>query len=122
MKSMRFAMDRGLADKDTQLAHLGAMLKDKTGQVTVLQKYLLEMQNRWQDAKEDMKKWKKRCELLEKTRRLGYYTPGKGDSRVCLQGGVVVFSSRVCLQREVVGLSFKIFLEGGLQFQIIRGG
>jgi hypothetical protein len=42
-----------------------------------IDRQMSELEQKRTEAEEEALKWKQRCSMLERTRRLGYYYPGK---------------------------------------------
>ena len=76
MKAMKVQRDRDLMEKERHIAHLDHVISEKEAQIRAAERKMKDMTQKWQESTEELKKWKTRTELLEKTRRLGYYTPG----------------------------------------------
>ena len=77
MKKLQQQHDRDLVDKERHISHLGHLVYEREAQLRASEKALNDMTQKLAEVNDELKKCKARADLLEKTRRLGYYTPGK---------------------------------------------
>ena len=67
--------ERQITKDQLQILQQHNLIAEKEDQVKELERKLDETQEELEDAISDVIDWRKRCEVLEKTRRMGYYNP-----------------------------------------------
>ena len=77
LKNLKIETDKQLADQQEKLMYWESLAMQREEKVMRLDRQISEMEQRRVEAEEEAVKWKRRCLMLEKTRRLGYYYPGK---------------------------------------------
>lgn len=77
MKSLKMETDRDLTEKQRRLMYLESVGQQKEDHIRQLEKMVTVKRVKQSDTQDELNKWKKKCQMLEKTRRLGYYNPGR---------------------------------------------
>ena len=77
MKSLKMETDRDLSERQRRLMYLESLSQQREERIRQLEKMVTDARTRQADTQEELAKWKKKCQMLEKTRRLGYYNPGR---------------------------------------------
>lgn len=76
MRNLRMETDRQLAAKERMLLMHENMSREMEDRVRKLESKLIKTTQDVNVFEEEAERWRKRCLLLEKTRRIGYYRPG----------------------------------------------
>lgn len=79
LKRTQRDMDRELTEKERHIVYIESVLRQRESTIRALEKQTMETKAKLEELEYEMESWRKRCELIEKTRRLGYYFPGWYD-------------------------------------------
>lgn len=83
LKTLKIDSDRQLADQQEKLMYWESLALQREERIMRLDGQLSEAEQKRVETDQEANKWRNNCMMLEKTRRLGYYHPGKnGNSQI----------------------------------------
>lgn len=77
LKKLKVETDQMLAEQQQKLMYWESLALQREDRIMRLDRQLADAEQKRVDADEQVQRWKQKCFLLEKTRRLGYYNPGR---------------------------------------------
>ena len=76
MRQLTVDADRRLVSMEQETQRTRSELRRAEEKARTLETELVTTQQRAGEAEDELQRWRVRCDLLEKSRRLGYYHPG----------------------------------------------
>jgi len=76
-------MDRELTEKEKHILYTESVIRQRESTIKGLEQQIHDAKAALSEAEYELDSYKKKCELIERTRRLGYYYPGWYDKVYC---------------------------------------